>query len=117
MAYLAAEGFDVFSMDTTGYGRSTRPAAMNDPGNLSPEQQKLFVPALMTAPCAPAYPSQVTNIASDWNDIDGVVNYIRALRKVDKVSLVAWSLGVAARRRPRRGDGIRRWRQQRRFPR
>ena len=93
MAYLAAEGFDVFSMDTTGYGRSTRPAVMNDPCNLSPEQQKLFVPALLAAPCAPTYPSQVTNIASDWNDIDGVVNYIRALRKVDKVSLVAWSLG------------------------
>ena len=93
MAYLAAEGFDVFSMDTTGYGRSTRPAAMNDPCNLSPEQQKLFVPALLAAPCAPTYPSQLTNIASDWNDIDGVVNYIRALRKVDKVSLVAWSLG------------------------
>lgn len=93
MAYLADAGFDVFSMDTTGYGRSTRPAAMNDPCNLSPEQQKLFVPALLAAPCAPAYPSQLTNIASDWNDIDGVVNYIRALRKVDKVSLVAWSLG------------------------
>ncbi|MEY4635612.1 MAG: hypothetical protein RJA55_1410 [Acidobacteriota bacterium] len=93
MAYLADAGFDVFSMDTTGYGRSTRPAAMNDPCNLSPEQQKLFVPALLAAPCAPAYPSQLTNIASDWNDIAGVVNYIRALRKVDKVSLVAWSLG------------------------
>ena len=93
MAYLAAEGFDVFSMDTTGYGRSTRPAPMNDPCNLSPEQQKQFVPALMAAPCAATYPSQLTNIASDWNDIDGVVDYIRALRKVDKVSLVAWSLG------------------------
>ncbi len=93
MAYLAAAGFDVFSMDTTGYGRSTRPAAMNDPCNLSPEQQKLLVPALISAPCAPSYANQLTNIASDWNDIDGVVNYIRALRKVDKVSLVAWSLG------------------------
>ncbi|MFA5908114.1 MAG: alpha/beta fold hydrolase [Vicinamibacterales bacterium] len=93
MAYLAAAGFDVFAMDTTGYGRSTRPAAMNDPCNLSPEQQKLLVPALMTAPCAPAYPHQLTNIGSDWNDIDGVVDYIRALRKVEKVSLVAWSLG------------------------
>lgn len=93
MAYLAAEGFDVFSMDTTGYGRSTRPAAMNDPCNLSPEQQKSFVPPLLAAPCVAAYPHQVTNIASDWNDIDGVVSYIRALRKVDKVSLVAWSLG------------------------
>ena len=27
MAYLARAGFDVFSMDMTGYGRSTRPAA------------------------------------------------------------------------------------------
>lgn len=93
MAYLADAGFDVFSMDTTGYGRSTRPAPMNDPCNLSPAQQKLFVPALMTAPCAATYPHQLTNVGSDWNDIDGVVDYIRALRKVDKVSLVAWSLG------------------------
>ena len=27
MAFLARAGFDVFSMDMTGYGRSTRPAA------------------------------------------------------------------------------------------
>ena len=40
MAYLADAGFDVFSMDTTGYGRSTRPAPMNDPCNLSAEQQR-----------------------------------------------------------------------------
>ena len=33
MAYLARAGFDVFAMDMTGYGRSTRPAAMNDPCN------------------------------------------------------------------------------------
>jgi pimeloyl-ACP methyl ester carboxylesterase len=37
MAYLASAGFDVFSMDMTGYGRSTRPAIMNDSCNLSPE--------------------------------------------------------------------------------
>src|SRR6188472_243048 len=35
MAHLAKAGFDTFSMDTTGYGRSTRPAQMNDPCNLS----------------------------------------------------------------------------------
>ena len=40
MAFLAKAGFDVFSMDTTGYGRSTRPAPMNDPCNLSEEQQQ-----------------------------------------------------------------------------
>src|SRR5512135_3596156 len=45
MAYLAHAGFDVFSMDMTGYGRSTRPAAMNDPCNLSHEQQAAFIPA------------------------------------------------------------------------
>src|SRR5438552_13393888 len=28
MAFLARAGFDVFSMDTEGYGRSTRPAPM-----------------------------------------------------------------------------------------
>src|SRR5580704_16647575 len=93
MAYLARAGFDVFSMDTTGYGRSTRPAAMNDPCNLSQEQQKTFVPGLLAAPCAPAYSRNVTTIASDWNDIDAAVDYIRALRRVDRVSLVAWSLG------------------------
>jgi pimeloyl-ACP methyl ester carboxylesterase len=93
MAYLARAGFDVFSMDTTGYGRSTRPPAMNDPCNLSQEQQKSFVPGFLAAPCAPSYSRNVTTIASDWNDIDAVVDYIRGLRRVNRVSLVAWSLG------------------------
>ena len=93
MAYLAQAGFDVFAMDTTGYGRSTRPTAMNDPCNLTREQQAAFVPSLLSAPCAPSYPRHLTTIASDWNDIGGVVDYIRTLRHVDQVSLVAWSLG------------------------
>jgi pimeloyl-ACP methyl ester carboxylesterase len=93
MGYLAREGFDVFSMDTTGYGRSTRPAPMNDPCNLSQEQQKNFVPSLLPAPCASTYGRNLTTIASDWNDIDAVVDYIRAQRRVDRVSLVGWSLG------------------------
>src|SRR5262249_10952713 len=75
MGYLARADFDVFSMDTTGYGRSTRPPAMNDPCNLSQEQQKTFVPGFLQAPCAPAYSRNVTTIASDWNDIDAVVDY------------------------------------------
>ncbi len=93
MAYLANAGFDAFAMDTTGYGRSTRPAPMNDPCNLSAEQQAAFVPGLIDAPCKPSYPGQLTTIASDWNDIDAVVDHIRKLRHVDRVSLVAWSLG------------------------
>lgn len=93
MAYLARNGFDVFAMDMTGYGRSTRPTIMNDPCNLTAEQQTTFIPAFLSATCKAEYSSQLTTIASDHNDIDAVVNYIRALRHVDKVSLVAWSLG------------------------
>src|SRR6185436_15930909 len=68
MAYLAHAGFDVFSLDMTGYGRSTRPAAMNDPCNLSKEQQARFVPQLIAAPCAPAQAVAITTMGSDWND-------------------------------------------------
>ncbi len=93
MAYLAEAGFDVFAMDTTGYGRSTRPSPMNDPCNLAEAQQAQFVPSLMAAPCKPSYPGQLTSLASDWHDIDHVVDHIRKIRGVAKVSLVAWSLG------------------------
>ncbi len=93
MAFLAEAGYDVFSMDTEGYGRSTRPAVMNDPCNLGKQAQADFVPSLIPALCDPSYPHQLTTIASDWADIDAVVDYVRALRHVDTVSLVAWSLG------------------------
>ena len=93
MAYLAHAGFDVFAMDMTGYGRSTRPAPMNDPCNLTSKQQADFVPALIAAPCQASYPYQMTTLASDWHDIDAVVDQIRAMRHVGKVSLLAWSLG------------------------
>jgi pimeloyl-ACP methyl ester carboxylesterase len=89
MAFLAAAGFDVFSMDMTGYGRSTRPNAMNDVCNLSAEQQT----ALGRTPCDATSDAQLTTIASDWNDLDAVVEYIRTLRDVPRVSLVGWSLG------------------------
>jgi pimeloyl-ACP methyl ester carboxylesterase len=93
MGYLARAGFDVFAMDTTGYGRSTRPPAMDDPCNLAPEQQAQFVGKVIPARCAPSYPYQVTTIESDWDDIDAAVDYVRTLRHADRISLVAWSLG------------------------
>jgi pimeloyl-ACP methyl ester carboxylesterase len=98
MAFLAKAGFDVFSMDMTGYGRSTRPAAMNDPCSLSGDQLKSFVPALITAPCGSgggggSGSGAITTIASDWNDIGTVVDYVLALRHIDKVSLLGWSQG------------------------
>ena len=73
--------------------RNGRPAAINDPCNLTREQQAAFVPALIPVPCPASYPHQMTTLASDWHDIDAVVDRIRALRHVTKVSLLAWSLG------------------------
>jgi pimeloyl-ACP methyl ester carboxylesterase len=93
MAALAQAGLDVFAMDVSGYGRSVRPWPMNDPCNLSAAQQGLFVPALMPAPCAASYAHDATTIGSDWNDIDAVVNHLRRVRGVERVSLVGWSLG------------------------
>lgn len=88
MGYLARAGYDVFSVDMTGYGRSARPAAMTDKCNLSPEQQKSF-----GVNCSQAYPGNLTNIESDWNDISAAVDFIKTRRHVQKVSLIAWSQG------------------------
>jgi pimeloyl-ACP methyl ester carboxylesterase len=93
MAYLANADFDVFSVDMSGYGRSTRPAPMNDPCNLAEAAQRTFAPRLLAAPCAATYTQPMTTIGSDWDDVSAAVEYIRSLRRVDKVSLVAWSLG------------------------
>lgn len=93
MEYLANAGFDVFAMDLTGYGLSPRPM-MEDPCNASKtEQQKYLVGKTLTATCSPTYPYQLTTIQSDWDDIDRVVDYIRNIRSVDKVHLIAWSRG------------------------
>jgi pimeloyl-ACP methyl ester carboxylesterase len=93
MEYLAQAGFDAFAMDTTGYGRSTRPAAMNDPCNLSAAQQLALTTDGRSEACSPSYGNQMTTIASDWNDIGAVVDYLRALRGATQVGMVSWSLG------------------------
>jgi pimeloyl-ACP methyl ester carboxylesterase len=97
MTYLAEAGFDVFTMELTGYGLSPRPY-MDDPCNTSAlDQQKL-----LKNPCAELnyYPNKFPyaykykfTIQSDWDEIDRVVDYIRELRGVDKVSLIGWSSG------------------------
>src|SRR5204862_495737 len=89
----ARAGFDVFAMDMTGYGRSTRPEPMNNPCNLSKEQQAAFGPSLISSPCGASNARPITTIASDWDDIEAVVNHIRALRHVDKLNLLGWSQG------------------------
>ena len=93
MEYLARAGFDVFAMDMTGYGRSTRPPAMDDPCNLSHTQQAAFVPSKIAQPCAATFTTAMTTMSSDWDDIGAVVDHLRAERRVAQVSLVGWSQG------------------------
>jgi pimeloyl-ACP methyl ester carboxylesterase len=89
MRQVARAGFDVFTVSLTGYGRSTRPAPMADRCNIARAQQAGYVPA----PCEPTYRTPLATTTSDWNDIGEVVDYVRRLRGVDRVSLVGWSQG------------------------
>lgn len=89
MGYLAERGFNVFSMDMTGYGPSTRPLEMNDRCNLSEEQQmQEFGDA-----CTATHREAATTMATDWHDIDAVVNWLKQRHGVQRVHLVGWSQG------------------------
>lgn len=89
MRYLAERGLNVYAMDLTGYGRSTRPPALNDRCNLPAEdQQELFGDA-----CEARMESAVTTIASDWDDIDAVVDYLLDKHRISRVHLIGWSQG------------------------
>ena len=68
-------------------------AAMNDPCNLAPTQQAAVHPASHARAVSRHVRPDLTSIASDWDDVGAAVDYIRALRRVERVSLVAWSLG------------------------
>ena len=92
MAYLAASGFDAFGLDLTGYGKSPRPK-MDDPCNVTPSQQSSLIPNPLAASCAASYPYRLVTSESEWDEIDTVVDYLRNLRQVDKISIVGWSAG------------------------
>lgn len=89
MRYLADRGLHVFAMDLTGYGRSTRPPQMAMPCNLSAQQHE----EVFGEPCPPVHNSALTTMASDWDDIDGVVNYLLRRTEAARVHLVGWSQG------------------------
>jgi pimeloyl-ACP methyl ester carboxylesterase len=89
--FLARAGYDVFMLDQTGYGFSPRPT-MNDPCNANPAQQALLIPNPLAAPCTPI-PSGLTSTASDVDEINSVVDFVRSLRGVVRVNLIGWSTG------------------------
>jgi pimeloyl-ACP methyl ester carboxylesterase len=74
MDFIARRGFDVFLLDVRGYGRSTRPAAMDAPPEANP-------PFATTADARA--------------DVAAVAAYIRERRHLDRLSLIGWSWGCA----------------------
>lgn len=92
MEHLARAGYDVFAMDMTGYGRSGHPM-MDDPCNLDPKQQDLLIPKNLAAKCTPKYPFELVSSDTETADINAVVDFIRKLRGLDKITLIGWSGG------------------------
>lgn len=74
MDYIAQRGFDVYCLDLPGYGRSDRPAQMNEP----PEKNPPFMHTPDAADC-----------------IGHVVDFVCERRGVGKLCLIGWSWGTA----------------------
>jgi pimeloyl-ACP methyl ester carboxylesterase len=88
MSALARAGFDVFAMDMTGYGFSSRPL-MDDPCNLSESDQAGILPDAQPS----AHPYNLVTSDSETDDINRIVEFICNLRSVDQVNLIGWSGG------------------------
>ena len=74
MDYMAERGFDVYTFDLPGYGRSTRPASMDQPADQN-------APFMRTADAVRA--------------LDAVVDFVRSRNGVEAVNLIGWSWGTA----------------------
>jgi pimeloyl-ACP methyl ester carboxylesterase len=70
---LAERGFDVYALDLPGYGRSTRPALMNQPAEDSP-------PYMRTSDAVQA--------------LGSVVDFVAKRRGVERLNLIGWSWGT-----------------------
>ena len=74
MDYIAARGYDVYMVDIRGYGKSSRPAAMDQPA---------------------AANKPIVNTDTAARDYGAAVDFIRARRSVDKINVLGWSWGTA----------------------
>lgn len=74
MDYIARCGFDVYCLDLPGYGRSERPAQMNEP----PENNAPFMRTADAVSC-----------------LGAVVDFVCERRGVDRLCLIGWSWGTA----------------------
>jgi pimeloyl-ACP methyl ester carboxylesterase len=74
MDLFARAGFDVFLVDVRGYGRSTRPAAMDQPAEANPP---------------------VATSDEAGSDLGSAVDYVLKLRGLPKLDLMGWSWGTS----------------------
>ena len=70
---LASAGFDTWCVDIRGFGKSTRPAAMDQPPQANPP---------------------VLDAATATSDVASAVHFIRQRRGLDRISIVGWSWGT-----------------------
>lgn len=73
MDYIAQRGFDVYLIDLPGYGKSTRPAAMDGAADAG---------------------QPVETTAQAVSDYAAVVDWVRQRRHLDKVDVMGWSWGT-----------------------
>jgi pimeloyl-ACP methyl ester carboxylesterase len=74
MDYIAQRGWDVYLVDVRGYGRSSRPAAMDKPaGDGEP----------------------IVDTKTAVADVGAAVEFIRKRRGVAKINLIGWSWGTS----------------------
>ena len=74
MDYIASRGYDVYLVDVRGYGRSTRPAEMDQPAERN-------------------QPIVRTDTAA--RDFGAAADFIRKRRNIAKLNAMAWSWGCA----------------------
>lgn len=95
MEALAREGYDVFTLDMTGHGRSALDL-QSDPRNLAPEDRAKLRPGVLAdgdRDASAPYPYRLVTTDSETADLDAVVDFIRGLRSVARVKLIGWSGG------------------------
>ena len=73
MENIARQGFDVYFVDVRGYGRSSRPAAMDQP---------------------PAANPPFADTRDAVKDVSAAVDFILARRNVPRIDLLGWSWGT-----------------------
>ncbi|MEO6022943.1 MAG: alpha/beta hydrolase [Burkholderiales bacterium] len=73
MDYIASRGYDVYLLDLRGYGRSTRPAVMDQPAKDN---------------------EAIVRTETAVSDIQAVVEHIMKRRGVQKLNLLGWSWGT-----------------------